>query len=88
LRTNLITDCHSIFHSSSIAISLVRLTSSASGQIFYDHYLENKLNRLKAECIAEDTAQKEREPHLDFRTICDPEELEGWKSKDKVSRQS
>jgi hypothetical protein len=53
------------------------LTSSASGQIFYDHYLENKLNRLKAECIAEDTAQKEREPHLDFRMICDPEELEG-----------
>jgi len=43
----------------------------------YDHYLENKLNRLKAECIAEDTAQKEREPHLDFRMICDPEELEG-----------
>jgi hypothetical protein len=49
----------------------------ASGQIFYNRSLENKLNQLKAECIAEDIAEKEKTPGSRFQLICDPEELEG-----------
>ena len=39
--------------------------------------LKINLTGSRQNAFGEDTAQKEREPHLDFRMICDPEELEG-----------
>jgi hypothetical protein len=48
----------------------------ASGQMFYNRSLENKVNQLKAECIAEDMAEREKTPGKG-QTVCDAEELEG-----------
>jgi hypothetical protein len=48
----------------------------ASGQMFYKRSLENKLNQIKAECIAEDIAQRKKTPDLDFRMLCDAEDLD------------
>jgi len=47
----------------------------ASGQIFYNRSLQNKLNQIKAECIAEG----KETPGM----ICDPEKLEGTKVKEQ-----
>jgi hypothetical protein len=47
----------------------------ASGQIFYNRSLQNKLNQIKVECIAEG----KETPGM----ICDPEKLEGTKVKEQ-----